>query len=416
MKIDLKLLTEMVEGVLVEKELSNQLYGYLSEWVVYDYLAGINREDYASIAELDKRLVKTILPDQKLYATPDEQVEAFEFYQKAKQNLSKIKLTGEGGDSKSVKDIAGTPDAPPAGGTDPIDVRTDNSEIHIKYEEHSSKRAVRLVGLQKAAGELASKARQIYYTVLYKLTLEAAERNKSFADRVISFDYSRGPSIDAEAKLKGRFIDRTLALRKPDEMKTAAKSSNKINPEFEQFTEVFTDEFPATGMNVGKYIGDKFLETREVYKNSIVEDLEGWNEYLNEEQGFSDFVKQYIVEAFRNLGSNVAPGSDLKAKDALFLRFFQDGSVVAERVDAPSTEEMNVIYERTKGKVNKKTGEEIPGKIEGKILIEDPNRPSTSLELMIIEFRLDGDAHPPQIKTGKDFPRIVKSFVSEDSA
>ena len=44
----------MVEGVLVEKELSNQLYGYLSEWVVYDYLADADREDYASIAELDK--------------------------------------------------------------------------------------------------------------------------------------------------------------------------------------------------------------------------------------------------------------------------------------------------------------------------------------------------------------------------
>lgn len=410
MKIDLKLLTEMVEGVLVEKELSNQLYGYLSEWVVYDYLAGADREDYASIAKLDKRLVKTLVPEQSVYATPEEQAEAFDFYQKAKQHLSKIKLTDENGDTKSIKDIAGTPDAPPAGGTDPIDVRTDNSEIHVKYEEYSSKRAVRLLGLQEAAGELASKARKIYYTTLYKLTLEAASRNKDFASRVLL------GSITPSAKLNGKFIDKKLSLRKPKEMKTAAMSSKEINKDYEQFTDVFTEEFPATGANVGKYIGEKFLEAREVYKKNIVEDLDGWNEYLNEEEGFSDFVKQYIIEAFRNLGSKVAPGSELTAKDALFLRFFKDGSVVAERVDAPTMDQMNIVYERTKGKVNKKTGEREPGKIEGRILIEDPKDGSKGLELMIIEFRLDGDAHPPQIKTGSNFSRIVKTFASEDSA
>ena len=261
-------------------------------------------------------MVKTLVPEQSVYATPEEQAEAFDFYQKQNNTLSKIKLIDENGDTKSIKDIAGTPDAPPAGGTDPIDVRTDSSEIHVKYEEYSSKRAVRLLGLQEAAGELASKARKIYYTTLYKLTQEAASRNKDFASRVLL------GSITPSAKLNGKFIDKKLSLRKPKEMKTAAKSSKEINKDYEQ-PDIFTEEFPATGANVGKYIGEKFLEAREVYKKNIVEDLDGWNEYLNEDEGFSNFVKRYIIEAFRNLGSKVAPGSELfPYKDALFLRFF----------------------------------------------------------------------------------------------
>jgi hypothetical protein len=432
MKIDLNLLTEMVEVLMNEQELADKIMGYVSEWVVYDYLNGIERNSFTDFAQQDSRLKK--IDDS---ATDAEKAHAFEVYKRAKDNLSRIKLPTYKGTLATLREQAGKALSPPSGGTDKIDVQTPKMDLHVKYEEDSSVKDKRLFAIQRASHEFDRGARGIWEDALKYLARFIVRQKTPNAQAYRQAIVSGTPG--PRNKVKGSFIDHRGMLHKPDELKSPYKRSNDPDPRYKDL--IPSIRGVPKKKEVAVYLKPLFVDTKKMYQNTIKEFSPDLVKILNQKGGFSDRIKSLVGSALYSATSPLGadfdyqiafqPAGDVsygppemsdfgmgdgdfsvikeinlltgKVRDSLFVRVFKDGTVTVERVHIPKIAtgkgDISIEYEES--------GQGIKGFV--KVV-------PTDKIILNVEFRTDGDSHPPQVKTGAEFQEVMEPFTAVSSS
>jgi hypothetical protein len=362
----------------------NQPFSYVAEVAVYDALSGkkvgVGPED---LIQSDGHLRKA---NAKGAFTPWDKLALSVAYNAMRAALSKI----------GILNLLGSPKSRPTSTTAEVDLVTDKAEVHVKFNEEATKRNVRLIGIQR----VQDRAEEIDRTLRPK-----TDSNELEAPPALSDDISKNSVANIWFNTLTEFfgLKGTAPEAQPGGALYQAIQLGKHIKKGELDNQRRTPEYKAAsrGAEAGnekdkkakEEIKQAFNAVKEIYQNAIKNNWEAIQLAL-ENKGWSESLKNIIAQ--RLIPTVTEKGS--YDKEIVFVRLFHPtpknpgmrASATVERFKFGNVNELEVKWHKGKCYV-----------IMG------------GQRIMQIEIRMDGDRHPPQIKTGPNYVDSIISLSSE---
>jgi hypothetical protein len=397
------LLQEYIRNILLEakakdadaKLLSNQKIGYAAEHAVYVALGGADNMlmdgrisgPYSSASTKAKNIFLKIYKQMKQAAVPPEEIKA------------------------ELGSCADTEIKPPGAGNRPVDVESTTADIHVKYNDFK-----RLVGFQK---ETEDESDIDVSPVLKPGAVQTIDK-KDFGRASSAYDKSLNQFFkelqDKENEVYQE-LDPTSRLYLTSKKKAALRGVHMAGPRLsgrKTAKKSFGEDSP-------QYL--EFIELRKAYQQALkIVGRKRFYEILDS-NGFKEKLLQDIESLIFKSKNKIKSSAKSRgiAKKIYFAKFAgPDGSegslrkaVTCVYYDYSTLLGIGTGRGMAKNIVQKMVVKEVGGSID------DVKGPTTIFYQVVdiddeskvyfqIEFRLDGDSHPPQLKTGRAIMSIGK--------
>jgi hypothetical protein len=433
------LLREYIRNILLEakakdadaKLLSNQKIGFAAEHAVWVALGGADNMlidgrisgPYSSASTKAKDIFLEIYEQMKVAAVPPKEIKA------------------ELGSCADTADTEIKPPPPPGAGNRPVDVESTTADIHVKYNDFK-----RLVGFQKETEDESD------VDVPPALETGAVQTidNKDFGRASSAYDTSLSQffkELQDKANEVYQELDPTSRLYLTGKKKAALRGVHLSGPRL-------------SGRKTAKSFGEdspqylEFIELRKAYQQALK--IVGRNRFYEilDSNGFKEKLLQDIESLIFKSKNKTKPSSKSRgiAKKIYFAKFAgPDGSegslrkaVTCVYYDYSALLGIGTGRGMVKNIAQKMVVKEFGGRIDPLAVtaaaqkdaaksnrkiekaaaeageIPDVKGPTTIFYQVVdiddeskvyfqIEFRLDGDSHPPQLKTGRAIMSVGKN-------
>lgn len=410
-----------------EKLLSSQILGFAAEHAVFQALGGKSNMlldtriagPYRNASEAGQGIFNDIYGKMKRAANPSNEI------------MAKLG-TCEG-------------QAPPGGGTRPVDVESNVADIHVKYNDFK-----RLLGFQKEEGE----EKEEIPPILEPGSTQAID-SKEFRNTSAIYDASL---LQFFTKIQNK----ANSVYKDLDPETIKYLISREKADLRAIHGPSDDKARLGGRKKAKSFGEdsfeyaEFLALRQAYQNALK--LVGRSLFYKilEENGFKEVllrdIESLILKSKNKVQVSVKKGKFKPGKDAktiIFAKFkgpagdgdlnekvtckYYDYSellglgkgpgrikdIAGKMVVKEFGGNLDIPAAATGAQKNaaKKSNRKIEKEAEAAGAIPDKKAPTTVFYQVVdikdeskvyfeIEFRLDGDSHPPQLKTGKAIMKL----------
>lgn len=406
-----------------EKLLSSQIIGFAAEHAVFQALGGESNmledtrivEPYRNASEAGQGIFNDIYGKMKRAAKPSNEI-----------------IMAKLGTCENQ--------VPPGGGTRPVDVESNTADIHVKYNDFK-----RLLGFQQEEGE----EKEEIPPILEPGSTQVID-SKEFGNTSAIYDASLSQFFKA-------IQDKANAVYKRLDPESRKYLTSREKASLRSIHGPSDDKARFGGRKKAKSFGEdsfeyaEFLALRAAYQNALK--LVGRNLFYEilEENGFKEAllrdIEKLIFKSKNKVQVSVGKGKFKPGRDAkaiIFAKFkgpegdgdlntkvtckYYDYSellgigkgsgkvkdIAGKMVVKEFGGTLNIPAAATGAQKNaaKKSNRKIEKEAEDAGAIPDEKAPTTIFYQIVdikdeskvyfeIEFRLDGDSHPPQLKTGK---------------